>query len=365
MQRRDRPSRSPAGPCSARAENRFDPATSPCGRPRHRELSGATPGDLPEGSPRRGGLVATRYGVHRDSRVDPPAPRGARAIPRTIPAAALPRRGGLPRDGGITRASSWDIGFPTALRTFPGTLSRTGSSSRTVARAARVWVSTRPRDPPDLRCHLARHLPSLSVQPVSRLDCLSWVSKERPSVVLATSESTPGENPCGTRLRATPATASPRSVLVVFHHLDGFLLRDRTRVLQRAPDHGVHPVSEPRPEVALRPRSLPGMLPCPSKPSHRPQHHSRHQRVATLFTASLASSSFASPSPTPSRTTERKRLGGTSRPSSTNGSVADPAVSRRARPVLPWACPDPPRLRTANGGGRGFRGDVKDRFPTP
>jgi hypothetical protein len=35
-------------------------------------------------------------------------------------------------------------------------------------------VSLRPRDPRGLRCRLARHQPSPSVQPVTRLDCLSW-----------------------------------------------------------------------------------------------------------------------------------------------------------------------------------------------
>jgi len=73
---------------------------------------------------------------------------------------------------------------------------------------------------------------------------LLGLSKDRPSVVLPTPESTPSA-PSRVRLRDEPATAHPCSVPVVFHHLDGLLLRCRARVLQRAPDPGVHLVFGP------------------------------------------------------------------------------------------------------------------------
>jgi hypothetical protein len=89
-------------------------------------------------------------------------------------------------------------------------------------------------------------------------------SKERPSAVPRTSESTPGD-PFRDHLRDVPATAHPCSVLVVSHHRDGLLLRCPARVLQRAADRGVHPVSAQPPEVALCPLRLPGMLSLPSE----------------------------------------------------------------------------------------------------
>lgn len=93
---------------------------------------------------------------------------------------------------------------------------------------------------------------------------LMGLSKDRPSVVLATPESTPGR-PSRIRLRNEPARARPCSVLVVSHHLDGLLLRCRARVLQRAPDPGVHPVSAPTPRVTSRRRHLLGMPSLPSE----------------------------------------------------------------------------------------------------
>jgi len=92
------------------------------------------------------------------------------------PSPAPPEGGATRRDGGTCPGVVvGTIGFPTALLTFPGTLSHAGSSSRTAARAARTCVSTCLRDPPDLRCRLSRHLPSPSAQPVTRLDFLLWV----------------------------------------------------------------------------------------------------------------------------------------------------------------------------------------------
>jgi hypothetical protein len=93
---------------------------------------------------------------------------------------------------------------------------------------------------------------------------LLGLSKDRPSVVLTTSKSTPGR-PLRDCLRNEPARARPRSVLVVFHHLDGLLLRCHARVLQRTPDPGVHSVSAPPPQVTSRRRHLLGMPSLPSE----------------------------------------------------------------------------------------------------
>jgi hypothetical protein len=106
---------------------------------------------------------------------------------------------------------------------------------------------------------------SPSVQPVSRLDCLSW---DCPKIAPPSSchhRSPLPEVPRGDSLRNEPAKARPCSVLVVFHHLDGLLLRQRARVLQRAPDPGVHPVSAPTPQVTSRCRHLLGMPSLPSE----------------------------------------------------------------------------------------------------
>jgi hypothetical protein len=62
------------------------------------------------------------------------------------------------------------------------------------------------------------------------------------------------------RLRERPATAAPRSVLVVSHHLDGFLLQTSARVLHRAPDRRVRRVEPPcegLPTATVHPSELP------------------------------------------------------------------------------------------------------------
>jgi len=106
-------------------------------------------------------------------------------------------------------------------------------------------------------------------RPVGPIGCptglpLLGLSKDRPSVVLPAPESTPG-CPSRDRLRDGAANTRPRSVLVVSHHLDVFLLRYRARVLQRAPDPGVHPVSGPPLRVAPLRRPFLGMLSLPSE----------------------------------------------------------------------------------------------------
>ena len=213
-----------------------------------------------------------RYGVHRVYRGGIARSLRSRRRPSRHPRRGRLRRADHSEMGGHHRAKSWDIGFPTALRALAGALARACSPPRTFARAARERINPRLRTPRDLRRRLSRHLPSPSVQMVSRLDCLSWDFQRCPSVVLATPESTPGA-PLRESLRDASATSRPRSVLVVFHHLDGFRLRCRARVLQRAPDPGVRPVSR-RPAAAPRCRfaakgPIPGTLPYPTKLSLR------------------------------------------------------------------------------------------------
>lgn len=167
--------------------------------------------------------------------------------------------------GGRARAKSWVMSFPPPSLAFLRTLARAGSPPRTFARAASRWVNTRSRDPPGLRRRLSRHLPLPSIQPVSRLDFLSWdCPKIAPPSSWRHRSPLPGAALPGRSLRGPPATADPRSALVVFHHLDGFLLRCRARVLQRAPDPGVHPVFGPPAAVSPRRplRPSPGCFPA-------------------------------------------------------------------------------------------------------
>jgi len=129
---------------------------------------------------RQSGQQTVGYGVHRVFRVGSPCLAAEEVSLAPSPPPTSPERVAGREMGGRTRAKSWNIGFPTVLRTLTSPLSRLGSSSRTFARVAREWVNTRLRDPPDLRCRLARHLPSPSVQPVTRLDCLSWIVQRSP-----------------------------------------------------------------------------------------------------------------------------------------------------------------------------------------
>ena len=179
--------------------------------------------------------------------------------------------------------------------------------------------------------------------------------------------------PCGRCLRGLPATADPRSALVVFHHLGGFLLRCRARVLQRAPDPGVHPVFRPPARrvastdrcVLPRDASLPfeafppsvavaasptcchvvHRAPCPrtlSLPLPRPA-----SAVARISKSRVGS---VGPRGLPPRTgpLQDRRL---------------PADHARCSPGL---CPDPPPPTAPRTGRatRVLRGNVKDRFPT-
>jgi hypothetical protein len=203
-----------------------------------------------------------------------PLPCGRGSVPRAIAAARLPPKGVTGREmGGRTRAKSWDIGFPTALRTFTDSLSRFDSSSRTSARAARECVNTRLRDPPDLRCRLARHLPSPSVQTVTRLDCLSWDCpkiappsswRHRSPLPEAPLRAPPSGRACHSSSMFRPRGFPPPRRFPP--PMPGAYVATRSR-----------PWGSPRFQTACRrvaspaARPSPGCLPCPSKPSPRSQ----------------------------------------------------------------------------------------------
>jgi hypothetical protein len=78
---------------------------------------------------------------------------------------------------------------------------------------------------------------------------LLGLSKERPSIVRTPGSPSPGwsgperARSVSSALRDGNAASHPRSVLVVSHHLDGFLLHDAATILQAAADPGVHHVS--------------------------------------------------------------------------------------------------------------------------
>lgn len=87
----------------------------------------------------------------------------------------------------------------------------------------------------------SRHAPG----PFGRTSSLG-ISKDRPSVVLRRevhSRSPSASKLASDFLRGERAISLPCSVLVVSHHLDGFLLRAGARLLHRAADHGVRGVS--------------------------------------------------------------------------------------------------------------------------
>jgi len=140
----------------------------------------------------------------------------------------------------------------------------------------------------------------------------------------------------------------PRAVLVVSHHLDGFILLDRAGLFHPAPDPGVHLVSPGRETW------IPAVRSCPSKPSLRRQRRVRRESVlvgqrhgpaiaGASFTACLALSPFLPGTwedGFPSLLTwfPRSTSGaGAPGPCSIVGPVAPPTVASRRCPVLPWA----------------------------
>ena len=149
---------------------------------------------------------------------------------------------------------------------------RSGSSSRTSARAARECVNTRLRDPPDLRCRLARHLPSPSVQPVARLDCLSWGCPK-----IAPPSSWRHRSPLPEAPLRDPPSGRACHSSSVFRPR-GFPPPRRFAppmpcacIATRSRPWGSSRFQTACPQVASpTARPSPGCLPCPSKPSPRP-----------------------------------------------------------------------------------------------
>lgn len=177
-------------------------------------------------------------------------------------------------------------------------------------------------------------LPSGTLAP----DFLSWGCQMIAPPSYQPNESTPGGmSPCppsGGR-----SQRHPRSALVVFHHLGGFLLARIAGMSHPASDHGVHRVSggairHPR-DAFLPSRAL---LPArsdaaPGHPDgHGPRH--RHRPKPMTFTADLASS----PS---ERRDGRRSLSSTSRPFSPCRAVPHVSVAADGEPLLSWACPHP------------------------
>jgi hypothetical protein len=144
---------------------------------------------------------------------------------------------------------------------------------------------------------------------------LLGLSKDRPSVVLTTPKSTPGR-PLRDCLRNEPARARSRSVLVVSTTSTACSF-DAMRVYCNAlPTLGFTPFQHRCRKSPCVTGTSSECLPCPPKPSLRPKlppppplshanvrswlrgRQQRHQRVATLFTATLAPSPFPFPPPT-------------------------------------------------------------------
>lgn len=189
--------------------------------------------------------------------------------------------------------------------------------------------------------------PSVPMSMTSEI--LSWGFPKISPPSYAIVESTPGSwvSPPAC-LRVVAARRRPRSVLVVSHHPDGLLLRDRAGLLRPAADHGVHRVSAcceqvfPRCVSALQsfaPRSWrrrEGGFPS----SHRGV---RHCSASCLHAASRSPVSLALPpllpvirvgchQPPPMPTSSTSRL------CSTLGAVPRDNVAAAAKPMLSWAC---------------------------
>lgn len=329
MRRRGRPSRSPAGPCSVGSGEPLRSCDEPLrAAAASRALRMSSRRNHPSRGARRATCRRSGMGFTGPSGSVLPVLADPEMSLAPSPPPALPPKGGACREmGGLPRRRRGTIGFPTALRTFAPSLARDGSSSRTAARAARVCVSTRLRDPPDLRCRLARHLPSPSVQPVTRLNFLSWFSKDRPSVVLATPESTPGRHPCG----ASFGWCLPEHHRVPsswFSTTSTAFASDAGRVCCNAlPTLGFIPFRTACRRLPSCRASFPGMLALPfeafpplAAPLASPAcRHAVHREPCLL--------ALLLPSPPPPAAVACSGLaevgsGRASRPSSTNGSVA-------------------------------------------
>jgi hypothetical protein len=237
--------------------------------------------------------------------------------------------------------------------------------------------------------------PTVSVGPAGHPTGLPLLglSKDRPSVVLATPESTPG--------RILADSTFGKSLPRLLHVPPSWFLTTSTGSSSDAgrvscntlPTLGFIPFAGRLPRRVASPRPLcpsPGCCPAlrslPSVRSCCPRRHrlpARTQesdalddrgetsppcchavhRLPCPLTLSLP------PLDPPPRLPARScpgRVGRASRPSSTNGSVARTTVACRLRPVLPWACPDaPPLLHRERHRRRRAPGERQRPLPDP
>lgn len=272
--------------------------------------------------------------------------------------------------GGRVRAKSWFVGFPPPSRRSPVRL-RTRARLRGPSTGPLAdGQSIRPRDPPDLRCRLSRHRVR-SVQPVSRLDFLSW---DCPKIA------PPSSWQLRSPLPARPSRGLPSGGAC--HGTSAFRPRGFPPPRRFPP---------PKPGACIATRSRPWgsprfpfasvqspgrRLPVPGMPSLPfeafppsaaasgsssdlartrgrqtvPEAGWRHRRVATPFTALLASSPFSSPAPDPSPRSPARacpgRFGGDLEAFLHErvrcGSGGCPPTSPGAPLGLPGAIPPPP-----------------------
>lgn len=136
-------------------------------------------------------------------------------------------------------------------------------------------------------------------------------------------------------LRYRRATASPRSVLVGFHHLDGFLLQRGACVLQHAADHRVRPVSTSREVSSWRRSTLRSFPSARSRPPSPP----RSRAMYTDETCPLGLSPRAPSNPRPP--CEGPRRSGVRR--------EDPQGFAPRTGPLPTAAFPPPPTRCSHG----------------
>jgi len=198
-----------------------------------------------------------------------------------------------------------------------------------------------------------------SVQSVARLDCLSWVCPK-----IAPPSSCRYRSPLPAAPRGTAfGTGLPTPVRVPsswFLTTSTSSSSDTVPVYcNELPTLGFTPFRNRHRRLPRCAASSSGCCPCPPKPSLRPKLQSPapllHANVDSMRRSRGSTSpacchavhrdpcpltlSLPSPGPSPRLPARacQDRFGRASRPSSANGPVATPAVSRRLRPVLPWA----------------------------
>jgi len=195
---------------------------------------------------------------------------------------------------------------------------------------------------------------SPSVQPVARLNCLSWVC---PKIAPPSSWRHRSPLPADPR-GSTFGTSLPGLVHVPsswFPTTSTACSFDAVRVYCNAlPTLGFTPFQHRRRESPRGADTSSECLPCPPKPSLRSKQPATSPTCRHVVHRCPCPRALSFPLPeTSPRLPARAcpvQFRRASRPSSANGSVARPAVARRPRPVLPWACSDLLSPPTANSG---------------